>query len=454
VIDVQPRRLLHALVGVTLPERAFRVALLLAAPILYIVGRRQWFIRDDWAFLLTRPLLRQQDGNAAWLFTAQDGHWMTPPLLVYRLIQNVFGLGSYWPYLLPTMALHIAAVCLVRVLCKRHGVSPWTTTVLGALLLLFGSGWEDIVFGIQLVYNISLVAFLAMLLLVDHEGPADRRDLAAAALGVLSITSSGFGPFFLVGIGVLLGLRRRWRAVAITVVPQGLLYGWWWLTWGADPVGATSSHSLTGSIKYARLALTATLNGVTGQLLFAGAAFLGIAGMCVWTKLPWRRRTVLIAMCVTVVAMFLGIGYQRAGLGIESATVSRYQYMAAMLLVPTLGLAVDQLRRFDRRALLLAYALFSLSLAQNVRLLVRSGDDWADRAARARHLFEQVAADPRSLTVDQSLRISAFNPDVTIGSLQYLAAEGAIATGVPVDASLHDQLDRVFGGFPVDDVAP
>ena len=451
---VQPRRVQRALVGDTWPERAFRIALLAAAPILYLVGRRQWFIRDDWAFLLTRPLLRRQDGNAAWLLTAQDGHWMTPPLLVYRLIQNVFGIGSYWPYLLPTMALHVTAVCLVRALSKRHGVSGWTTTLLCALLLLFGSGWEDIVFGIQLVYNISLVAFLAMLLLVDHDGPADRRDIVAAALGVLSITSSGFGPFFLVGVGLLLGLRRRWRALAIAVVPQSLLYAWWWLTWGADPVGATSAHSLIGSIKYARLGLTATLNSVTGQILLAGAAFLGIVGMCVWKQLAWHRRSVLIAMCLTVVAMFVGIGYQRAGLGIESATASRYQYMAAMLLVPTLGLAVDQLRRFDRRALLLAYALLALALVQNVRLLVRSGDDWSDRAAQARHLFEQVATDPRSLTVDQSLRISTFNPDVTIGSLRYLAAEGAIAAGVPVDPSLREQLDRVFGGFPVDDAAP
>jgi len=447
------RRARLAVLGAGVPERAFRVALLVSLAIFYLVGRRQWFIRDDWAFLLTRPLLRQQRGNAAWLLTAQDGHWMTPPLLIYRAIQNLFGIGSYWPYLVPTMALHVAAVCLVRVICRRHGVSPWTTTILATLLLLFGSGWEDIVFAIQLVYNISLVAFLAHLLLVDHDGPPDRRDVWGAVLGIISITSSGFGPFFLVGVALVLALRRRWRALAIAIAPQGLLYAWWWLTWGEDPVGATSSHSLTSAAKYARLGITATLNSVTGQVLFAGAAFLGIVGMCVWTRLSWRQRSVLIAMCATVVAMFLGIGYQRAGLGIDSATASRYQYMAAMLLVPALGLAVDQLRRFDRRALLVAQGLLVVAVVQNVRVLVREGDHWADRSARARRLFEQVAADPRSLTADQSLRISQFNPDVTIGSLHYLRDEGAIAR-VVVTGELREEIDRVFGGFPVDDTAP
>ncbi len=422
---------MNRIIGANAPERIFRVALVASFALLYRAGRQQWFIRDDWAFLLTRPLIRQQQGNAAWLLTAQDGHWMTPPLVVYRLIQNVFGIGSYWPYLLPTMALHIGAVFLVRALCHRHEVSPWTTTALSVLLLAFGSGWEDIVFAIQLVYNISLVAFLAHLLLVDHDGPPDRRDWIGAGLGLLSITSSGFGPFFLLGMAVFLGLRRRWRAVAIAVLPQGLAYAWWWATWGEDPVGAASPHSLPGAVKYARLGLTATLNSMTGQVLLAGAALLGIVGVCWWRGTRWSRRTILLALCATVIAMFLGIGYQRSGLGIDSATVSRYQYMAAMLLVPPLGVAVDRLASFDKRALLLAYALLSVAVVQNARLLVSSGDAWADRAQHARYVFALVAGDPASGSVDQSLRIDSFNPDVTIGSLHYLVAEGAITPRVP-----------------------
>ena len=45
---------------------------------------------------------------------------------------------------------------------------------------MFGSGWENIVFAIQIVYNLSLLAFLVQLVLIDHDGPPDRRDASAS----------------------------------------------------------------------------------------------------------------------------------------------------------------------------------------------------------------------------------------------------------------------------------
>ena len=83
---------------------AFRAVLAGSLVVLYLVGRNQWFIRDDWAFTLTREKVHQASGLDDMLFMAQDGHWMTGPILIYRGIHAVFGTGSYWPYLLPTMA--------------------------------------------------------------------------------------------------------------------------------------------------------------------------------------------------------------------------------------------------------------------------------------------------------------------------------------------------------------
>ena len=84
------------------------------------------------------------------LFTAQDGHWMTGPILIFRGIHAIFGTGSYWPYLIPTMACHLGIVVLVRQLMLRVGVAQWTATILAGMLAVFGSGWENIVFAIQL----------------------------------------------------------------------------------------------------------------------------------------------------------------------------------------------------------------------------------------------------------------------------------------------------------------
>ena len=70
---------------------AFRAILAASVVVLYIVGRNQWFIRDDWAFVFTREKVHRASGLDDMLFMAQDGHWMTGPIIVYRVIHALFG---------------------------------------------------------------------------------------------------------------------------------------------------------------------------------------------------------------------------------------------------------------------------------------------------------------------------------------------------------------------------
>src|SRR5690606_17763471 len=133
---------------------------------------------------------------------------------------------------------HAGAVVLARALCRRVGVSEWTTTLLAVTLLLFGAGWHNLTFAIQVCYSLSVVCFLGQLLLVDHAGPIDRRDVAGAALGLVGGMTSGFGPIFMVGLAVLLVLRRRWMALLVGVGPQAIAYAWWMLAWNSDAPNA------------------------------------------------------------------------------------------------------------------------------------------------------------------------------------------------------------------------
>ena len=82
---------------------AFWIAFACSLVVLYVGGRHQWFIRDDWALLLTRQDLLRDHGVAEWLFQPQDGHWLTVPAILFRALAAVFGLGSYWPFLLTAM---------------------------------------------------------------------------------------------------------------------------------------------------------------------------------------------------------------------------------------------------------------------------------------------------------------------------------------------------------------
>jgi len=421
-------------------QAAFGLALVASVVVMAVLGNDQWFIRDDWAFVITRNLIHDQAGWQQWLFTSQDGHWMTAPILVYRAIQLAFGLGSYWPFLLPTMLLHVSIVVMLRALCLRVGVSMWTTTIVCSLLLLFGNGWENVLFGIQITYNLSLAMFLAHLLLVDHDGPADRRDVVGAVAGCIGLMSSAFGPFFAAGTFAVLAQRRRWRAAAIAVVPQAVIYTWWLFSWGDDPAGEQGQTSIGGALRFARLTFTATLTSMTGQVIFAGAALLGIVAIACWRRPSRWDHAMLVTLAVLPVPVFLAIGWQRSVFGIDSAAASRYQYMAAMLLAVPFALAVDQLRRYSGWALLVGRTLLVISVLTNTRYFRTSSDDWAARSTDARITYELIAGSPLRNEVDPSIAPVPFDPDVTVGRLPILVDEGAITPRTPATP---DEIARV-----------
>jgi len=405
---------------------AFWVIMAGAVVVLYAVGRNQWFIRDDWAFVFTREKVHQASGLDDMLFQAQDGHWMTVPIIIYRVIHALFGTGSYWPYLIPMMLCHLATAVVIRTLSLRAGVSAWTATILAGMLAVFGSGWENIVFAIQLTYNLSLLAFLVHILLIDHDGPPDGRDWFGVVAGLVAVASSGFGPFFIVGTLLFMAMRRRWKAALIAVGPTALVSAWWWLVWGQDPAGKSSRSSYSQIPAFVNRGLTAVFQGLTGM-----ASLVGIAMIATLAALLWRRRDriandLMVSLAVTAVLTFLGIGIERVGLGIETAANSRYVYVGAVLLIPAFGVAVDQLMRLGTPAVWAGRLVLLGSLVLNIGALRTNATEWAKRAAGERNLLEMVAASPAFPTADPSVAPLAFSPDVRIQDIPELIADGAI----------------------------
>jgi hypothetical protein len=430
---------------------AFKAALALSLVVLYVVGRRQWFIRDDFAFVITRNVIRGTHGVDDWLFAAQDGHWMTPPILVYRAVQNVFGLDSYWPFLLPTMLVHLTTVVLVRVLCRRCGVSPWTSTLVCSVLLVFGSGWENIAFGIQLTYNLSIVAFLAHVLLVDHEGAPDHRDVVGAVIALVGMSSSGFGPFFLFGVALLLVLRKRWVALAIATVPQALAFVWWYLTWYRDPIKDRLTGPRTRVPEFAIRGIVATFDGLVGISVLAGLALVAGIVIALWRGVPGRARTLLWTMWGTTIVMFLGIGWTRIGFGLDSAGVSRYRYMGAMLLAVALGLAIDALVRWSPAAVAAGRVVLVASATVNAGVLHYESSQWADRANEARDLYALIEGSGLGGEAAPDTVPYEFNPDVKLRWLPYLVEEGAVTPRSPANDS---ELARVRAALGLAPTAP
>jgi hypothetical protein len=426
---------------------AFRVLLVCAAIALVVVGRHQWFIRDDWAFIFTRERLHRSGGLDDMLFVAQDGHWMTIPIVVYRVVHAIFGTGSYWPYLIPTMACHLGIAVMVRKLSLRIGVTPWTATILAGTLAVFGSGWENIVFAIQLVYNLSLLAFLVHLWLIDHDGPPDRRDALGAVAGLVAVSSSGFGPFFIVGTLVFMLLRRRWKAAALAVVPAGLASAWWWLFWGKDPAGDALHSRLSDVPAYVRHGIEAVFQSLAMSSL-VGVSMLSTLAVLLWRTRDSRAHDLMLSLAITAGLIYVGLGIQRGGFGVETGAISRYVYIGAVLLIPAFGVAVDQLARIGAPALWAGRLVLISATAMNIAALRSNADVWAARAAGERRLLELIAASPAISTVDKSASPLPFSPDLDIADLPELIADGAIHPHAPTTPEEQAVVDAVLGPPP------
>ena len=85
-----------------------------ACALLFDLGRYFWFQGDEWDFLVNRNA-----GQLGDLLRAHNEHLTLLPILVYRLLWNLFGLRSYLPYQVPIVALHLTAAALLRVVMRR-----------------------------------------------------------------------------------------------------------------------------------------------------------------------------------------------------------------------------------------------------------------------------------------------------------------------------------------------
>src|SRR3954469_13319263 len=113
-----------------------------------MLGRAQWFYRDEWDFVAARKA-----GDLGDLFRPHNEHWTTAPILLYRALYGLFGLRVYLPYRLPVLLLHLTAAALLLVVTRRAGVSPWIATAAASLFALFGAGWQNIVQPFQICFT-------------------------------------------------------------------------------------------------------------------------------------------------------------------------------------------------------------------------------------------------------------------------------------------------------------
>src|ERR1700736_3673022 len=114
--------------------------LVIAFGILFALNVHAWFIGDEWDMIVrvTQPLTVHA------LFVPHNEHWSTVPILIYRVLVDLFGLRTYVPYLFVLFAAHLCLAHLLWRLMRQVGASDACATALAAIFAVLGAGAQNL----------------------------------------------------------------------------------------------------------------------------------------------------------------------------------------------------------------------------------------------------------------------------------------------------------------------
>jgi hypothetical protein len=398
--------------GTRRPDRADLVvggASVVAFGVLVWLGRGLTFFADEWAVIEDRPI-----GIETFLRPFNE-HWLGVTTLVHRAMVETIGLGTYVPYLALVAALHVAVAWLVYAAARRLTSTPIAAAI-AIVVLFFGSGFENLFWGMQIGFVGAVALGLGAFLVLDGEHRRGRAVVATVLL-TIAVATSGFGLFMLafVGLDVLLDRRRR-RLLPAVIVPGAV-----WLTWYLA-IGRTgvATHGDPFTVEHALAIPGFVLRGMGSA--FGGATGVGpvlgiaVAGaIAAWTGgLAVSRREAprpAVAAFGAIIAMYGLLALVRSQLeDVDASQYARYTYLSGILVLLALaGLvgrpAVPETGRRRLAALGAGAAVFAMSLVWNGALLVAGRELFADRADLTRAFIELGLERPLPDGVDPDLSL-------------------------------------------------
>ena len=254
---------------------------------------------------------------------------MAIPVLVYRAVEAVFGLGSYWPFLLTTMIPHVGDRAR-----RARAVSPSGRAASGRRRWSARCCWCSAAAGrtsssaSRSRTTCRCSGSSCTCCSPTTTGRSDRRDWLGVLAGAVGV--------HVVGVRAVLHRRHRPVPVAADAVGGGrdrddpagrdLAGSGGWrtaLTRSADRVPGGKSQVAAFAVR----GLTATFDGLVSFRSLAGLALFATLAVTVWRRHGRPQTGAAVAIAAVGGMMFLGVGTQRVGLGIETAAASRYVYM-------------------------------------------------------------------------------------------------------------------------------
>ncbi|MDQ1458717.1 MAG: hypothetical protein QOI08_201 [Actinomycetota bacterium] len=435
---------------------AFAAVEAIAFPLMLWWDRGTWFQLDDWDFLAART-----GGNVGDLLRPHFEHWTTLPILAYRLMWSVFGLRSIVPYEALIVLAHLAVAALLRIVMRRAGVGPWLSTLAATVFVFLGSGAENILVAFQITFVGSLAFGLVHLLLADHDGPIDRRDLLGLLAGLAALMCSGVAISMTITVGFAMLLRRGWRVALFHTVPLGAIY-LLWLEFA--PSEASPAYYHTNSplevFRFVAVGLRASFGGL-GQLPGVGIALALILGVGTAVALRSGSRDALRRQAAVPLAMFAGAitflaitGVYRSGqsnglaliyrgFGPEHARTPRYIHVVVAMMLPAIALAAQYVIRRWRQAAIVVVAVLLAGVPGNIDKLVH----YANRSPLIQARRPYILAAPRLPIARQLPRSVSLAPFLSLGWLIDSVPSGRLPRPGPRSpaANARETLDLILG---------
>jgi hypothetical protein len=409
------------------------------------------FFADEWSVITDRSVA------IADLLRPFNEHWLAVTIVVYRAMLALFGMHTYVPFLVLLAVLHVTVAILVYTLVRRRTLRPVAVGI-AFIVLLFGSGFENLFWGIQIGFVGATALGLGAMLLLDDVPtlPGARRAAAAGGLLTIAVMTSGYGLFMLglVGFDLLLDRRRR-RWIGPLLVPAAI-YGIWYLTLGRTGI-ATHGDPFTPD-RFAALppfildGMSTALGAAGGGGALAGRAIIvGLAARIAYLLMrhqPIPSRAV--ACLLAIAAEYTIVGLVRAQIGIDASLYTRYAYLSGILALIGAASLIGrpEIARKDRPlALALGMSVLVISLTWNVELLVAGRNLYAERADLTRAFVSLGTADPLPDDVNPERSLVLVPSPVELRRI--IASYGspmtdALATGSvpPVSAGARDEAAR------------
>ena len=316
------------------------------------------FYHDEWAFILQRDL--SVDG----LLKPHNEHLSATLVLLYRVLLGTVGMGSYWPYLAVTFALHVVVAVIVYVVVRREAGPGWALGAM-AVVLFLGSGGDDILWAFQSGTIGAVAAGMAAVVI------APRRPAIAAILLTVALATSGGALAFAAGTALHLLLVRP-RALVWLAIPA-VAYGAWLVAFGASAIGGPH---FVGLAEYVATGLNASAAGAVGvtSLVVGEVVLLALAFGYGWLR---SMPPVVLALLASGLAFFIVAGFARAELGPEQATAPRYVYIVAPSIIVAGAVLLARVRRPAGYAL--GGFVLAVALVGNVLLLADTHDRFATK---------------------------------------------------------------------------